>query len=91
MFNDDPDFFYNQPELVAADPYAMDSAAWFFETIVSDTTGQFGLTTKAINGDIECSAESEDGNATARKRYDVFVAIANAAGMGGYSENGCYN
>ena len=81
--------FYNRPELVASDPfYAMDSAAWFFETNVRDTTGQFGSTTRAINGAIECSGGSSE---TARRRYDVFVAVANAVGLTGYSERGCYN
>jgi hypothetical protein len=90
MFNGDPNLFYNQPELVAEDEfYAMDSAAWFFETNVLDTSGQFGRTTKAINGALECSV----GGATdkARKRYEVFVALANAVGLSGYSESGCYN
>jgi hypothetical protein len=31
------------PELVAT-IYALDSAAWFFEKIVTDNIGQFGLT-----------------------------------------------
>jgi len=88
-FNGDPNLFFNQPELVASvDFYAMDSAAWFFETIVSDKSGQFGLTTKAINGAIECSGGQTD---KARKRYQIFVAIANRVGLTGYSESGCYN
>jgi hypothetical protein len=89
MVNNDPDLFYNHPELVAEDDfYAMDSAAWFFEKNVPDETGQFGLTTKSINGQIECSGGSND---KPKKRYQIFVALANAAGLTGYSESGCYN
>ena len=89
MINGDRDYFYNRPELVATDPYAMDSAAWFYGTLVTDTSGRFGLTTNAINGPLECANSA--GHATARKRYEIFVAIANAVGMTGYSESGCYN
>lgn len=89
MYQGDADLFYNQPELVATDDFiAMDSAAWFFETIVTDTTGQFGLTTKAINGQQECSGGSSE---KAKMRYEIFVALANAVGLSGYSESGCYN
>ena len=89
MYQGDADLFYNQPELVATDDFiAMDSAAWFFETIVTDTTGQFGLTTKAINGQQECSGGSSE---KAKMRYEIFVALANSLGLSGYSESGCYN
>ena len=66
----------------------MDSGAWFFETNVTDETGKFGLTTKAINGPLECSSGS---STTAKHRYEIFVALASAVGMTGYSESGCYN
>ncbi len=90
MHNNDPDLFYNQPELVATDKfYAMDSAAWFFENNVSDRSGQFGLTTADINGALECSQSSPDPKA--QTRYRIFVALAATVGMTGYSENGCYN
>jgi predicted chitinase len=82
----DPDFFYKNPELVAT-TYAMDSAAWFFETIVTDNSGQFGLTTRDINGAIECSA-SYNGN-TPEKRYQIFDALAREVGLTGYNANGC--
>ncbi len=90
MYNGDPDLFYNEPELVATnDFYALDSAAWFFENNVSDESGQFGLTTNAINGALECSQSSPDPKA--QMRYQIFVAMANMVGMTGYSESGCYN
>ena len=88
MYQGDPDLFYNQPDLLATDDfYAMDSAAWFFENIVTDDTGQFGLTTVAINP-AECLGGSFE---TAMQRYEIFIALANAIGMSGYSESGCYN
>jgi hypothetical protein len=65
----------------------MDSAAWFFETIVTDNSGQFGLTTRDINGAIECSA-SFNGD-TPQNRYEIFDALAQAVGLTGYNRNGC--
>jgi len=89
-YYNDPNFFYNQPELLETNEfYAMDSGAWFFETIVTDRSGQFGLTTKAINGALECPTGSV--STKAKQRYEIFVAIATAVGMTGYSESGCYN
>jgi chitinase len=82
----DPDYFLNNPELVAT-IYAMDSAAWFFESEVTDDSGQFGSTTRDINGAIECSA-SYIGN-TPQKRYQIFDALAQAVGLTGYNTNGC--
>jgi hypothetical protein len=84
-------YFYKNPELVATPDYAFDSAAWFFETQVSDdiiTTGKFGLITKAINGDIECSA-NYTGDA-AVKRYAIFEALSQQVGLTGYNSDGCY-
>lgn len=90
MFNNDPNLFYNQPELVATDDfYAMDSAAWFYESQVLGTTaGEFGETTNKINGALECSSGSS--SAAAKRRYEIFVSIANAVEMTGYTERGCY-
>ena len=82
----DPDYFLNNPELVAT-IYAMDSAAWFFESEVTDDSGQFGSTTRDINGAIECST-SYIGN-TPQKRYQIFDALAQAVGLTGYNTNGC--
>ena len=84
MVDGDPDFFYNNPELVATE-YAMDSAAWFFEANVRDDSGQFGSTTSDINGAIECSGGSD----TPQKRFEIFDALAKAVGLTGYSSAGC--
>jgi predicted chitinase len=88
LVDGDPLYFYKNPELVATtNYYAFDSAAWFFETQVSDSTGQFGLITNAINGNIECSA-SYSGTAV-EKRYAIFVALSQQVGLTGYNSNGC--
>jgi len=86
MVNGDKEFFYKNPELVAT-TYAMDSAAWYFEDRVKDNSGQFGSTTKDINGDIECSP-GYTGNAP-QKRFEIFDAIAKKVGLTGYSASGC--
>ena len=83
MVNGDPDFFYNNPDVVAGQ-YAWDSADWFFQTNVHDDSGEFGLTTNAINGPLECP-----GSATAQKRYEIFDALAQQVGLTGYSSSGC--
>lgn len=88
MINGDADFFYKNPELVATPTYAMDSAAWFFENRVYDTSGKFGDTTNDINGVQECTG---NGGGKPQKRYEIFVAMAEEVGLRGYSESGCYN
>jgi len=90
MINGDPDYFYKNPELVAT-TYRMDSAAWFFEDRVKDDSGRFGLTTKDINGPIECKPSENYPNSKPKKRYQIFEALANKMGLTGFSESGCYN
>jgi len=90
MIHGDPDYFYNNPELVATE-YRMDSAAWFFEERVTDDSGHFGLTTKAINGAIECQASENTPDSKPKKRYQIFAALAYRMGLTGFSEAGCYN
>jgi hypothetical protein len=85
MVNGDPDFFYKNPELVAT-TYAMDSADWFFSTIVKDNSGSFGSTTKDINGARECNGT---GSPTPAKRYAIFEALAKKVGLTGYNSGGC--
>ena len=84
MVNGDPDFFYKNPELVTT-TYAMDSATWYFDSNVGDNSGSFGLTTKAINGDLECNGRS----ATPAKRFAIFEALAKKVGLTGYTSGGC--
>jgi len=89
MVNNDPDYFYNNPETVAT-TYAVDSAAWFFETNVLDTSGNFGSTTKSVNG-LECESWNNYVGSVPQKRWQIFQAIASQVGLTGYLENGCYN
>jgi predicted chitinase len=91
MINNDADYFYKNPDLVATLPYSIDSAAWYFETIVKDNSGRFGLTTKDINGPIECIGANNYVGSKPQKRYQIFVALAIQVGLTGYSEGGCYN
>ncbi|KAI2505082.1 Chitinase class I [Fragilaria crotonensis] len=84
MVNGDPEYFYKNPELVAT-TYAMDSAAWYFDSNVKDNSGSFGLTTKDINGQLECNG----GSARPAKRYAIFEALAKKVGMTGYNSGGC--
>jgi predicted chitinase len=90
MVNNDADYFYNNPETVAT-TYAWDSAAWFFDTNVSDNTGNFGLTTQAINGNLECMSSNNYIGSVPQKRYQIFEALAAQVGLTGYAEGGCYN
>jgi predicted chitinase len=85
LVNGDPNYFKNNPNAVAQLPYAVDSAAWFFETNVADRSGQFGLTTRAING-IECNGS---GHHAPPKRFQIFEAMAQRVGLTGYSAAGC--
>jgi predicted chitinase len=86
LVNGDPNYFKNNPNIVAQLPYVVDSAAWFFETNVKDTSGQFGLTTKDINGAIECNGS---GHQVPPKRFQIFEAMAQRVGLTGYSAAGC--
>eukprot|EP00866_Antonospora_locustae_P001257 jgi/Antlo1/1257/358 len=60
----------------------MDVSVWFWKTRVANQPGvknmQFGATTKAINGPIECSG---GGNQTPQKRYQIYLKVADAFGV----------
>ena len=90
MINNDPDYFYKNPETVAT-TYAVDSAAWFFDANVPDNSGRFGATTKSVNGAIECNSGNSYVGSIPQKRWQIFQAIATQVGLTGYVENGCYN
>mmetsp|Transcript_4483 Transcript_4483/g.12880 ORF Transcript_4483/g.12880 Transcript_4483/m.12880 type:complete len:257 (-) Transcript_4483:197-967(-) len=83
----DPNLFYDHPELVATKEYAMDSASWFFQDQVHNYNGQFGWTTRAINGWLECADNGD--REIADKRYALFKHLADVVGMVGYSPDGC--
>ncbi|KAL0265744.1 UNVERIFIED_CONTAM: hypothetical protein PYX00_011459 [Menopon gallinae] len=73
---------YDNPEKVSQDPnIAMDVSVWFWKTRVASQPGvknmQFGATTKAINGPIECGGKSQ----TPQKRYQIYLKVAEAFGI----------
>lgn len=87
------DRLLRRPELVAqSTKMAMRVSVWYWEARVRPVLGgrnQFGLTTKAINGPIECS---RGWNATAAKRYKIYLGVAQTLGVRNLaSECGCYN
>lgn len=85
LVNGDPNYFKNNPNVVAQLPYAVDATVWFFDTNVADQSGQFGLTTRSINGGIECGT----GHHAPPKRFQIFEAMAQRVGLTGYSAAGC--
>ncbi|XP_046398677.1 endochitinase At2g43620-like [Ischnura elegans] len=88
------DELLKRPERVAKDTeMAMLVSVWYWRTKVRRQLGSkfdcFGLTTKAINGAIECS---NGYNETAAKRYQYYLKVADALGIQNKaSERGCYN
>lgn len=80
------------PDLVAENlELSWGSALWYWETRVKTAIGQgqeFGKTTRAINGALEC-----DGRNTklAKKRYDLYMRILSALDIQANPiESGCY-
>jgi len=91
--NGDPNCFCNNPDIVAVN-CAWDASAWCFETNVPGTTGAFGLSTKAIDGEMECLPKVTTNNcvgSTPQKRHQIFKVLADAVGVTGCSEVGCHN
>lgn len=86
------DTLFKTPEIVAQDPeIAMDVSIWYWQSKVATAPGvkemKFGATTKAINGAIECSGS---GNATPKKRFEIYKKVAQAFGVSNLaSEDGC--
>lgn len=52
--------------------------------------GDFGVTTRAINGGLEC--DNNAGHPIARHRYEMYGRVRAAFGLpGAGNEHGCYN
>jgi len=90
--NDD---LLQNPENVATDEQkAWDTAAWFWAKNVHSQLAaspqEFGLTTRAINGKLEC--DDPTGEPRAKKRFANFVIMAEAFHLDRqlYKESGCY-
>nr|ALV66646.1 putative endochitinase 1 [Tachinaephagus zealandicus] len=86
------DKLLQHPEIVASDTkIAMDSSIWYWKDKVrpmlkGDFT-RFGLTTKAINGALECKGYNE----RAANRYKIYGTVTEVLQIQKASENGCYN
>jgi len=83
------------PDAVARDDsLAWNSAFWFWRINVHSAPGvqqgQFGSTTRAINGNLECN--NPGGHSIARHRFEMYGRVRAAWGLGGAGiETGCYN
>jgi len=72
---------------------AWNTAYWFWQINVhwrdGVAQGRFGVTTRAINGGLECDGAHQD---TARHRYNMYKTVRRAFGLqGDGDERGCYN
>ncbi|XP_014219900.1 endochitinase At2g43610-like [Copidosoma floridanum] len=88
------DYLLDHPEVVAQDTkVAMDTSVWYWKDRVRPelrkSPNQFGATTRAINGPIECS---KGPNERAQNRYKIYQQVADVLNIRNRaSENGCYN
>nr|ALV66657.1 putative endochitinase [Muscidifurax raptorellus] len=87
------DYLLQNPEVVAKDTkIAVLVSVWYWKERVRPVVGdsnKFGLTTKAINGALECSG---GWNEQAANRYQYYLKVADALGVKNKaSESGCYN
>lgn len=86
------DKLYQDPDMVAKDPkLGAEVSIWFWNTNVATKPGiktQFGLTTKAINGALECKGSNV---AQSKKRYAIYKALCKEMKITKpASESGCY-
>nr|ALV66643.1 putative endochitinase 1 [Melittobia sp. EOM-2016] len=89
------DKLLRNPDLVASNTkYAVDVSTWYWQKNVRPALkgankNKFGVTTKAINGAIECSGGP---NKNAARRYQIYLKVADALKIKNKAkENGCYN
>ncbi len=82
------------PDQIARDEQtAWNAAFWFWKVSVHSepgvAEGRFGVTTRAINGALECDGAYQE---TARHRYEMYKVVRSAYGLAGDGiEGGCYN
>jgi len=90
LFGDDR--LVQNPDKVATDEdLAWGTAAWFWKKKVHQQalSGNFGATTKVINGALECSGANTD---KAKKRFEIYKKVCAAFGVTDTPvESGCYN
>ncbi|WUR04428.1 (endo)-chitinase [Vairimorpha necatrix] len=87
------DELFQNPEKVAEDAeLGAKVSVWFWKENVESAPGvkdnQFGATTKAINGALECTGSNVDKS---KKRYEIYKAVAEVLGISNLAdEGGCY-
>lgn len=88
------DSLYTSPEKVAQDPkLGFDVSNWYWTSRVETAAGVkdkklFGLTTKAINGKLECNGQNVEQS---KKRYEIYKKVAAKMGIQNPAgEGGCY-
>jgi len=92
LFGDDT--LVRDPDHVARDENtAWNTAFWFWQVNVhwrdGVAQGRFGVTTRAINGGLECDGAHQD---TARHRFQMYRTVRRVFGLpGDGDETGCYN
>ena len=90
------DRLLRDPHLVAEDDeIAMQVSVWYWTTVVrpalAGRKNEFGVTTNAINGAIECG-RNRPRHPKAVKRYQIYRKVAEALDIRNPArENGCYN
>ncbi|KAI5189311.1 hypothetical protein NECID01_0506 [Nematocida sp. AWRm77] len=87
------DKIFQNPDLVASDKtVAAETSIWYWNKKVMTSKAplsQFGLSTKAINGPIECG---KGPNSQAQQRWSNYQKIAKILGVTKLAaESGCYN
>ena len=91
------DLLLNRPDLVASvEHYSWDTTFWFWGNNVHNgqyaqkmQNGQFGYSTRAINGKNECNGAMEEES---KARFRYYQNVYRAFGIGGEPvESGCYN
>ncbi|ORE00649.1 acidic endochitinase [Hepatospora eriocheir] len=84
--------FFEQPELVAEPKNAILTSLWFWmeRVMTAENVGpeHFGYSTKAINGELECTGQNVDKS---KKRYEYYKAFAEELGLEKIADEvGCY-
>ena len=89
------DRLWHNPDLAAKSIPAWDTSIWYWKVNVHSNpfvlAGQFGASTRAINGWLECSGGGY-GTELARKRFQIYQNVYRAFNLPGVPvESGCYN
>ena len=81
----------NPDQVATSEEISWRTALWYWKKYVHGlaTTGQFGATTNAINGGLECRGAYQ---ATAKKRFEIYKCVLLKLSITETpNESGCYN